>query len=193
MKSFFVSLSLLFVVCQSVTAQSTSIIDLENDANGTSGPARVDKMLIVANAYFNAGNMEKAIEWAENTADMARRLKRPEQRALALNLQGKALMKADKRGGLFGNKERAAPKFRLSADILRESGINNRTLALDNLENLRALALRAGRNGEVVELDARIEQLKGGGSAHTDSVWRVLKLSFMEPPGRIGPDLAAEL
>ena len=169
MKSFFVSLSLLFVVCQSVTAQSTSIIDLENDANGTSGPARVDKMLIVANAYFNAGNMEKAIEWAENTADMARRLKRPEQRALALNLQGKALMKADKRGGLFGNKERAAPKFRLSADILRESGINNRTLALDNLENLRALALRAGRNGEVVELDARIEQLKGGGSAHSGS------------------------
>ncbi|HNE30047.1 MAG TPA: hypothetical protein PLW66_12805, partial [Saprospiraceae bacterium] len=64
MKSTLVSLVFLLAVQQILIAQTPSIIDLENEANGTSGPARVDKMLIVANAYLSAGNTEKAIEWA---------------------------------------------------------------------------------------------------------------------------------
>ncbi|MBL7802509.1 MAG: hypothetical protein JNL02_02155 [Saprospiraceae bacterium] len=156
MKSIFVSLTIC--LCFALSAQAQTIQELEADAYGTSGPPRLDKMLLVANAYLAAGETDKALEWAENTIDLAKRLRRPEQRAAALNIQGKAILRANKRNV----RDKAAPKFRQSSEILRDNGISNRTLMLDNLENLRILAVKAGRNSELADIDAQIEKLKAG-------------------------------
>ncbi len=176
----FLLLILLFVALFGAPsfAQGPSLQQLEAEAKAASGVTQWEKMIGLSDAYLNAGNFEKAADWAGDAADLAKRLRAPDRRAVALNRQGKALLRADKRGGLFGNKDRAAPKFRQSADILRENGISNNTLALDNLENLRTLAQRAGRNGDLAELDKQIALIQNGGYGHVQTT--------PQPPGMGG-------
>jgi hypothetical protein len=65
---------------------------------------------------------------------------------------------------MLGGKRKAAGEFESSLKILRDTRSSNKTLALDNLENLKALAQRAGKNREVQSLDEQITRLKSGGS-----------------------------
>lgn len=136
---------------QSIFAQN--IQQLEADARAASGPERVKKSIALVDACIAAGDYEKAIDWADEAEGYARKFKEPELRAIALNREGKAMMLAGKR--------KAGNKFEQSLDVLRDSRIGDKNLALDNLENLRQLAVNAGKRKDINEIDDQIARLNG--------------------------------
>lgn len=143
-------------------AQNDRISQLENEMRAASGTARADKLIALADANMEAGDYKKALEWAEEAESFAKNIRQPELRALALNRQGKALLVVEKRG-LFG-KKRPAPRFEESFEILRSSHSGNRALMRDNLENLRQLASKAGRDKDVALIEGQIAVLDNGGA-----------------------------
>lgn len=141
----------VFFSFHSVFAQNFQ--QLEADARAASGPDRVEKIIALTEAYTRAGDFDKAIEWADEAADFARKIKQPEQRARALNRQGKAMV--------LGGKRKAAGKFEQSLEILRDAKSGDKQLALDNLDNLRQIAQRAGKDKEIAAIDLQIARLNG--------------------------------
>lgn len=152
-----VLLGLLF--CCSTTgiwAQVEKVRQLEEQLRGAEGMRRVELLLALTDAQLYAGNYAEAMNHADDAGDLAAKLKLPELRANALNREGKAMMLSGKR--------KAAGQFEQSLKILRESGSSNKALALDNLDNLRTLAQRAGRDRELRTLEDQIALLRGGGA-----------------------------
>ncbi|MBV6441246.1 MAG: hypothetical protein EPGJADBJ_02927 [Saprospiraceae bacterium] len=150
LRSVFVPVA--FFSSQLIFAQSDRIQQLEAEVRGASGAARVEKLIELSNAYVHAGNYEKAEDTANEAADFARKIGQSMLRAVALNSEGKAMVLSGKR--------KAAGKFEQSLDILRDSRSNNKSLMLDNLENLRQIAIRAGKKEkEIAGIEARIARL----------------------------------
>ncbi|MCE7926638.1 MAG: hypothetical protein DYG98_26650 [Haliscomenobacteraceae bacterium CHB4] len=150
LRSVFVPVA--FFSSQLIFAQSDRIQQLETEVRGASGAARVEKLIELSNAYVHAGNYEKAEDTANEAADFARKIGQSMLRAVALNSEGKAMVLSGKR--------KAAGKFEQSLDILRDSRSNNKSLMLDNLENLRQIAIRAGKKEkEIAGIEARIARL----------------------------------
>jgi class 3 adenylate cyclase len=148
-----VILSVAFLLAQTASAQNDRIQQLEAEARAASGTDRVTKIIALTDAYIQAGNYDKAADWADEADDFAKRLRLPQLRAVALNRAGKAMMYAGKR--------KAAGKFEQSLEILRSSRSGDKNLALDNLENLRQLAIRSGREKDLAEVEAQIARLNG--------------------------------
>jgi class 3 adenylate cyclase len=145
----FLPIALLFA--QTIFAQN--IQQLEAEARAASGADRVVKLITLAEACTATGDYEAAIKWAGEASDFAKRLRLPELRAKALNREGKAMVLAGKR--------KPGSKFEQSLDVLRSARTGDKALALDNLENLRQLAIRAGKTKEIAEIDASIARLNG--------------------------------
>jgi class 3 adenylate cyclase len=141
----------IYFFAQTVSAQNFQ--QMEADARAASGPDRVEKMIALAEAYTQAGNYDKAIDWADEAEGFAKKIKQPELRAKALNREGKAMV--------LGNKRKAAGKFEQSLEVLRSTRSGDKNLALDNLENLRRLAVQSGKEKDIAEIDARIARLNG--------------------------------
>jgi adenylate cyclase len=153
-KSIFLVL-LFWSGATAVLAQTEKVRQLEEQLKGAESTKRVEILIALADANLYAGDYTKATSYADDAGDLASKLKLPELRANALNREGKAMM--------LGGKRKAAAEFEASLKILRDTRSNNKTLALDNLENLKSLAQRAGRNREVQALDEQILRLKSGG------------------------------
>ena len=147
---------LFWTSASSLLAQADKIRQLEEQLRGAEAAERIDLLIALADAHLYAGEYGKAIENADKAGDLATKLKMPELRANALNREGKAMM--------FSGKRKAAGQFELSLKILRDNRSANKTLALDNLDNLRTLAQRAGRDKEMQVLDEQIARLRNGGS-----------------------------
>lgn len=135
------------------TAYSQNFQQLEAEARAASGTERVEKIISLANSYLQAGNYDKAEEWADEAADFARKIKQPELRARALHLEGKAMV--------FGGKRKAGGKFEQSLEILRDIRSGDKQLALENLEQLKQIAQRAGKQKDIAEVDLQIARLNG--------------------------------
>lgn len=144
-------------------AQTPKINQLEQELISASGALRAQKLIDLADANIEAGLFDRAADRAEEAEDLAKRLRLSDLRAAALNRQGKALARLDKKG-LFG-KNRPAPRFQASNEILRETRSTNTALFVDNLENLRSLAEKAGKTQEIALLAAEIARVKNGGVA----------------------------
>lgn len=150
----------LLLLGLSPIASGQNLSQLEAEARAANGREQVDKYLSLSDAQLQAGDFSAAADAAEEAADAAKKLGLPALRALALNREGRAMARAGKRN-IFG-KDRAAPKFQQSIDILQRMPNADPGLLLDNLENLRTLALRSGRESAVAEYDAQINALRGG-------------------------------
>ncbi len=137
-------------------AQAEKARQLEEQLRGAEGSKRIEILIALADANLYAGEYAKAIENADDAGDLATKFKLHELRANALNREGKAMM--------FSGKRKAAAQFEQSLKILRDTRSTNKTLALDNLDNLRSLAQRAGREREVQGFDEQIARLKSGGT-----------------------------
>lgn len=148
-------LAMLVPLC--AVAQAEQIQALETELTGASGVARVETLLKLSEAYEQAGDTKKALRNAEEATDLARRIRRPEYEAIALNREGKILALTGKKG-LFG-KDLASAKFRESTEILRRRKRLNKELALENLVELRKLAERNGRQDDIAEIDNQIAQI----------------------------------
>ncbi|MBK7939315.1 MAG: hypothetical protein IPJ82_20520 [Lewinellaceae bacterium] len=105
----------------------------------------------MSDAYAEAGNYDKAADWAEEAGDFAKKLRLPALRATALNREGKAMM--------LGGKRKAAGRFEQSLEVLRSTASGDKTLAMDNLEHLRTLALRSGREKDIASVNDQIARL----------------------------------
>jgi adenylate cyclase len=137
-------------------AQNADLQDLENQVIGASGAERLEKNLQYVEALLSAGQHEKAMKWAEDGSDFAKKIKRPDIRALLLNREGRAMLLAGKR--------KAASRFEQSNNILEDNG-GNRSLMLDNYENLRQLAIKNGDRKDLLKVEEAISRLKNGPSA----------------------------
>jgi len=155
LKTIFFSLFLLSK-STGLFAQVDKVRQLEEQLRGTESAKRIEILIALADANLYAGDYAKAITAADDAGDLAAKLKLPELRANALNREGKAMM--------LGGKRKAAAQFEQSVKILREIRSSNKVLALDNLDNLRNLAQRAGQEREVQALDEQITKLKSGGT-----------------------------
>lgn len=150
-------LSLLFCGCTwNLSAQAEKVRQLEEQLRGTESGKRIEILIAIADANLYAGEYNKALQSADEAGDLAAKYRLPELRANALNREGKAMMLSGKR--------KAAAEFEQSLKILKESRSSNKALALDNLDNLRTLAQRAGRDKELVQIDDQITRLKAGGA-----------------------------
>ncbi len=146
----------LWGTSSNIFAQAEKIRQLEEQLRGAESAKRVEILIALADANLYAGEYAKAIENADDAGDLASKLRLPELRANALNREGKAMM--------FSGKRKAAGKFEQSVKILRDTRSTNNTLILDNLDHLRTLAQRAGRDRELKELDEQIAQIRSGGT-----------------------------
>ncbi|HND88742.1 MAG TPA: adenylate/guanylate cyclase domain-containing protein [Saprospiraceae bacterium] len=136
-----------------IWAQTEQLKELENEMLASSGSARAEQLIALADACIAAGYYGKAEDWAEEAEGFAKRLRMPELRAIAFNRYGRAQA--------LNGKRKAAGKFESSLEILRDIGSPNRALMLDNLENLRRLALRNKHDKELAQIEIQIAKLKG--------------------------------
>ncbi|MEI6409204.1 MAG: adenylate/guanylate cyclase domain-containing protein [Bacteroidota bacterium] len=139
-------------------SQNARVQQLEQEIAKASGLEKVEKSIALSDTYLAMGEYKKAVEIAEDAEENARKSGSIEWRATALNRQGKALMLNGKKG--FFGREPAAPKFIKSNEILRSSGVGNKSLILDNLVQLRIIAEKRGRTEEVQELESQITQVQ---------------------------------
>lgn len=153
-KTIFLAL-LFWGACQSLFAQAEKVQQLESQLRGAEGARRIELLIAIADAHLYAGDYTNALKNADEAGDLAVKLKLPESRANALNREGKALM--------FSGKRKAATEFEQSLKILRDARSSNKTLALDNLENLKTLAQKGGRTKELDNIEAQITRLKTTG------------------------------
>lgn len=136
-------------------AQSGKVKQLEQQVLSASGAEKIELLIELADAQMYAGDMASAIKTADKAEDLAEDLRMPELRANALNREGKAILLAGKR--------RPEQKFEQSLKVLRDIGSKNKTLALDNLENLRQIAQKAGKKKLEQQYESQILRLKSGG------------------------------
>jgi class 3 adenylate cyclase len=141
--------------------QSNKIKQLETEAANAKGAAKIEALIALSDAQMYAGDLEKAIVSADNAEDLAEKLRLPELRANAMNREGKAL--------LLAGKKRPDRKFEQSLAILRTQRIQNNTLALDNLENLKSIAKSAGKTQLVQQYEVQILRIKSGGTLTEDA------------------------
>ena len=144
----------------SVSAQSDKIKQIESAIQNASGAERATLLLNLSDAYMYSGDYKNAQKAADQAESIANKLNQSDLKANALNRVGKAM--------LMGGKRRADRKFEQSLKVLRASGRTDKALALDNLNNLRLLAQKAGNEKEIIALDAQILRLKSGGKVSDD-------------------------
>lgn len=135
-------------------AQSAAIRQLEQEAEASNGTARIRKLLQLSDQAKQEGLLDRAMEWAADAAQQARRDNAPELRAQALNKEGHLAL-------LLNKIRRAAGCFEQSLASLRAARSSDKTLALDNLEQLRTLATQNGKDREASRWSNEIATLTG--------------------------------
>ncbi len=144
---------LILATATEMAAQNEGIRVLEERLVSASGAARVGVLIALSEANYQAGQWEKAADWAEEGEELCKKIKQPALRAVALNRQGKAMLAAGKR--------KAGGKFEQSLDILHDMGQFDKTLAFDNLDNLHRIAQGAGRDKDALRIEGEIARLQG--------------------------------
>ncbi len=161
------ALSVIFLICcfsvfVPLNGQNARVQQLEQEIAQSSGAVKLEKSIALVDVLLAANEFGKAQALAEETGSAARKLQLTELTAIALNREGMALMSIGKKG--FLGRDRAAPKFIKSNELLRASGSGNKALQLDNLQRLRMLAERRGRTEELAQIDAQISRIQTGSS-----------------------------
>lgn len=159
------ALSVIFLICcfsafVPLNGQNARVQQLEQEIAQSSGAVKLEKSIALVDVLLAANEFARAQALAEETGSAARKLQMTELTAVALNREGMALMSIGKKG--FLGRDRAAPKFIKSNELLRGSG--NKSLQLDNLQRLRMLAERRGRTEELAQIDAQISRIQTSSS-----------------------------
>lgn len=154
-------ISMLLITSAGI-AQRERLTALETELQVLSGSPRVIRYIELADVALEIGELKKAVEYADAAEELAQRLKSPALRAAALNREGWALLRMEKKG-IFG-KNKSAPKFELSNRIMLDARIEDRELVLSNLNALRILAEKAGRQSDVASIKADIQRITSGGA-----------------------------
>ena len=156
--------SLLFLAfyISTIFAQNGKAALMEAEWSQTTGLTKIAKAIAIADQYFAEGNYAQSEIFAEKALSLAVQKGETELQANALNRKAKAVEKQEKKG--FFGKEKAIPIYRNSFDLLSNSKSRNYALMLDNLEALKQIYTRNGKNKMIAEIDAQITRIKGGGN-----------------------------
>lgn len=153
----------VFLIAGALSAQN-QISELEARVPSTSGVARAELLIQIADARYQAGQYDLSEKAADEADALSQKLRATAVRAKALNRIGRAM--------LAQNKRKTASKFESSLDLLKKLPNPDKALALDNLNNLKKIAQRAGRTREVERIDeqiARVDQMGAEGVAGTEN------------------------
>jgi adenylate cyclase len=106
--------------------------------------------------FQEQGNYTRAVEQAKLAFSFAEKINKRDLLAIALNLEGRSLLKLTKR--LSKNRKEAKKKFKQS--LLYLTDINKTDLRLDNLENLKWLAEKDNDQQLATFYQRQIEEVK---------------------------------
>jgi adenylate cyclase len=121
------------------TSKAQTLTDQINAARAiTQGPARIERLLEVSNAALQEKAYDQAFDLAEEAESSAKRAQLPMLRARALHQSGKVLLVTSRRKGLF-RKDKPAPRFKQSNEILERIGQQQHPLYKENQALLAAL------------------------------------------------------
>ena len=137
----------------SLWAQNEGIRVLEEKLVSASGSGRIGVLIALSEVNMQAGQWDKAADWASEAEELAKKIKQPALRAVALNRLGKAM--------LSGGKRKAAGKFEQSLELLQDMGLPDKALALDNLNYLQRIAQAAGHDKDLRDIEGQIARLQG--------------------------------
>lgn len=142
----------LFLQIQGIKAQTPDITQMERELKSTSGVQRIELLLDLTDKNMEAGRWKAAADYAEEAETLAKKMKQPEFGAAALHRQGLVHRQNNK-------ERRAASAFQESNQMLRNAGIGNRELVLENLRQLRQIAESRKDERELQAIDAQITRV----------------------------------
>ncbi len=145
-----------------LSAQSEAIKNLEGTTTKLTGEDYLNNALTLADWLYNEGFFEKSVEWADNAADAAKKLKQTSYLAISLNQRGKSQMKVPSRRDNLKNK--AFKSFEESYSLTTDA-----ELKLDNLLNMKELATQLNKKKELERIAREIAVLSGGDASVSTS------------------------
>ncbi len=154
-----ISCVFLFLFALNTFAQSGKIEQLESEFNQSAGLTKIAKAISISEQCLAENKYEKAEEFAEKAFLEAKKQGEIEFQAVALNRKGKAVAKQDKKN--FFGKDKATPLFKSSLELLENNKSHNYALMMDNLEELKKLYVKNDKQKSIVEVEAKIAQIKG--------------------------------
>lgn len=153
--------ALLFCTVSSLLGQSDRIKELETLAAQQAGEDYIRTALSLSESYMVEQFYEKSLEWVEKAYSAAKKAKLNTYMALALNRQGKVLMNTPSRRSNLKSKA-----FKCFEDSNRLT--TDPTLKMDNLVNLRDLAMLLDKRSELDKILRDIIILKEEVSKHNE-------------------------
>ena len=114
---------------------------------------QIKKLILMTDTLRQLGKNDRALTLAEEAEKAAKKSKNVELQAMALNRQGKALMALNKR---------SESKFEKSNQLLNDIGSRNTPLILDNLNELRLIAVQKGDKKALASIDYNISRIRKG-------------------------------
>ncbi|MBI1225527.1 MAG: hypothetical protein GC192_09860 [Bacteroidetes bacterium] len=136
-------------------AQSEAIKNLEATTAKLSGEDYINNSLTIADWLYNEGYFEKSVEWADKAATASKKLKLTNYEAISLNQWAKSQMKVPSKRDNLKNKA-----FRAFEDS--NSLTTDADLKLDNLLNMKELAIQLGKKKDLERILREIAVLNGG-------------------------------
>jgi adenylate cyclase len=157
----YIVLSLLGVLFLSVCSNAQNLNDVENEARAANGKERAEKLIAASEISMTQNDFDRAFRLSVEAADWAKKINENYLRAKALNRIGKSLLRESRKKGLLG-REKPARYFHQSNEILQKLNVAQDPLYMDNLEQMRTLALNSGNKNELEHIERQITLLKSG-------------------------------
>ncbi len=160
-----INLSLLtafLLIAFGLSAQSDAIKNLEKTTQKVTGEDFIQNALTLAEWYYNEGFFEKSVEWAEKAGDAAKKLKDNNYLAISLNQKGKSQMKVSGKRQVM--KSKAYKSFEESNELTTDAD-----LKLDNLLNMKELAVVLDKKKDLEKVNREISLLGGSAEATASS------------------------
>lgn len=146
-------LLLLSVVC---LAQNNEIEQLKEELKSLDSLEFVQKAIKLSDLFYLAGSFSEAQAAASHAYRKARQIDHKESMAIALNREGKALMKQKMKSK---DRSKIALKFRNSNLYLLQGNLVNKALEQDNRTQLKLLAKDLNKPKDFDEIEKEITRL----------------------------------
>ena len=150
------TISLLFIPLF-FFAQSNEIESLREELKTLEGTAFVEKAILLSDEYYKQGKYRGAGEAAVHAYRVAKEIDDKEAMAMALNREGKAMLRQKNRRGKNTN---IALKFMDSNKLLEQAASTNDALRLNNLKHLKRMAQQLNRTKDFNDLEKQIRDLQ---------------------------------
>jgi class 3 adenylate cyclase len=182
--------SLLFLWLAPFTAftQNADIQQIQQELQQLQGSAFVEKALALSDRFYEKGQYEKAVKIAGRAFQQAQT---PEEQALALNKEARAMMKNPRMRLL--QKGKAVAKFQHSLRLMEENGIENEALRADNLAHIEKAENFLLEKFDLDEVSAIVEMAFDSAVLAVEKGVGDVKLSLKSPPPPPAPYTAPQV